>query len=285
MDGKSQEAAAAAAGMRVRPARAWEQGPLPSQAKKRRNWRTRKDPFEAVWKSDIEPLLVRDDDRVLEGPTILELLEQRHPGQFGAGQLRTLQRRIRDWRAVHGPDREVFFEQVHPPGREAQIDFTHATELGVTIAGALFPHLLFEFVLSFSGWRWVCLASGETYEALMDGVQGALWGLGGAPEVIRSDNLSAATHELKRSGGRALTERFALLLGLSVLKINPVCQTASGTSPTRLPSTQIDCEARRLGAAQLLLRLAMDEARLFCLLANLGCSCGPDPRCSNGRSP
>lgn len=212
MDGKSQEAAAAAAGMSVRTARVWERGPLPSQTQKKRGWRTRRDPFEGVWESVIEPLLRRDEDRVLEAPTILELLEQRHPGEFGAGQLRTLQRRLRDWRAVHGPDREVFFEQVHPPGREAQIDFTHATELGVTIAGALFPHLLFEFVLSFSGWRWVCLATGETYEALMDGIQGALWGLGGTPEVIRSDNLSAATHELKRSGGRALTERFARLL-------------------------------------------------------------------------
>jgi hypothetical protein len=83
---------------------------------------------------------------------------------------------------------------------------------------------LFELVLNFSGWRWVCLASGETYEALMDGIQGALWALGGSPEVIRSDNLSAATHELKRSGGRALTERFALLIdyyGLRSTRIHP----------------------------------------------------------------
>jgi hypothetical protein len=213
MDGKSQEAAAAAAGMNVRTARTWERGPLPSQTKKKRGWRTRPDPFEDVWSQEIEPLLRRDEDRVLQATTILDLLEQRYPGQFGEGQLRTLQRRLRDWRALHGPDREVFFEQVHPPGREAQVDFTHATELDVTIAGLLFPHLLFEFVLSFSGWRWVCLAFGETYEALMDGVQGALWGLGGSPEVVRTDNLSAATHELKRSGGRALTERFAALLG------------------------------------------------------------------------
>ncbi|MBW1833195.1 MAG: hypothetical protein JRJ10_16185 [Deltaproteobacteria bacterium] len=137
MDGKSQEAAAAAAGMSVRTARGWEQGPLPSQTKKKRGWRTRKDPFERVWESDIEPLLLRDHDRVLEGPTILELLEQRHPGEFGVGQLRTLQRRIRDWRALHGSDCEVFFEQVHPPGREAQIDFTHATELGVVGDGCV----------------------------------------------------------------------------------------------------------------------------------------------------
>jgi len=224
MDGKSQEAAAAGAGMSVRTARAWERGPLPSQTKEKRSWRTRKDPFEEVWALEIEPLLRRDEDRVLQGTTILDLLEQRYPGQFGEGQLRTLQRRIRDWRALHGPDREVFFEQVHPPGREAQIDFTHATELGVTIAGVLFPHLFFEFVLSFSGWRWVGLAFGETYEALMDGIQGALWALGGSPEVARTDNLSAATHELKRSGGRALTERFAALLayyGLRSTRIHP----------------------------------------------------------------
>ncbi len=213
MDGKSQEAAAAASGMSVRTAREWERGALPSQTRKKRSWRTRPDPFDGVWSLEIEPLLRRDEDRVLQATTLLDLLEQRHPGEFGVGQLRTLQRRIRDWRALQGPDREVFFEQVHPPGREAQIDFTHATELGVTIAGVLFPHLFFEFVLSFSGWRWVCLAFGETYEALMDGVQGALWSLGGSPDVIRSDNLSAATHELKRSGGRALTERFAALLG------------------------------------------------------------------------
>ena len=137
MDGKSQEAAAAAAGMSVRTAREWERGVLPSQARKERSWRTRKDPFDGVWAGEIEPLLRRDEDRVLQATTILDLLEQRTPGQFGEGQLRTLQRRIRDWRALHGPDREVFFEQVHPPGREAQIDFTHATELGVTIAGVL----------------------------------------------------------------------------------------------------------------------------------------------------
>lgn len=224
MEGKSQEAAAAAAGMSVRTARAWDRGAVPSQTRKERSWRTRPDAFEGVWVSEIEPLLRLDEDRVLQATTLLDLLEQRSPGQFGVGQLRTLQRRIRDWRALHGPDREVFFEQVHPPGREAQIDFTHATELGVTIAGVVFPHLFFEFVLSFSGWRWVCLAFGETYEALMEGIQGALWALGGSPEVIRSDNLSAATHELKRSGGRALTERYSAFLayyGLRSTRIHP----------------------------------------------------------------
>lgn len=225
MEGKSQESSAAAAGMSVRTARKWESGgSLPSGSRGPRSWRTRPDPFEGVWDEEIVPLLLRDEARILQATTLFELLESRHPGRFSAGQLRTLQRRMRDWRAVQGPDREVFFEQVHPPGREAQLDFTHASELGVRIGGVAFDHLLFEFVLCCSGWRFVCLAYGETFEALVDGLQGALWELGGVPEIARSDNLSAATHELKLSGGRALNDRFAGVLehyGLRSTRIHP----------------------------------------------------------------
>jgi hypothetical protein len=165
-----------------------------------------------VWESEVVPLLEADADGELQATTILEVLEEARPGRFGPAHLRTLQRRIRDWRALYGPDKQVYFEQVHPPGREAAVDFTHATELGVTILGQLLRHLLFLFRLSFSKWTWVEVAFGETYEALVSGVQGAVWELGGVPYVLRSDNLSAATHELKRSGGRALTRRFNAVL-------------------------------------------------------------------------
>ncbi len=94
-NGKSQGAAAAAVGMSVRTARDWERGPLPSQTEKKRGWRTRHDPVVEVWDEVIVPLLRRDEDRVLQVLTILELLEQQHPGQFGEGQLCTLQRRNR----------------------------------------------------------------------------------------------------------------------------------------------------------------------------------------------
>lgn len=211
IDGKTQEAASAAAGMSVRTGRAWQDGPLPSQKKRARDWRTRRDPFAEVWERDIVPLLAADSRSVLDGTTLMALLDERYPGHFGAGQVRTLQRRLRDWRAEQGPAKEVFFEQVHPPGREAACDFTHCTELGVTIAGRLFEHLLFELILSYSKWRHVCLAYGETFEALVAGVQGALWSLGGVPQVLRSDNMSAATYAL-RDGGRSLTERFAAVL-------------------------------------------------------------------------
>ena len=82
------------------------------------------------------------------------------------------------------------------------MDFTDAGELRVNIAGLPFPHLFFEFILSHSGWRFVDLAFGETFEALQKGLQGALWALGGLPQVVRTDNLSAATHELKETKGR-----------------------------------------------------------------------------------
>ncbi|MGH7427519.1 MAG: IS21 family transposase [Candidatus Methylomirabilaceae bacterium] len=212
MQGKRQIAAAAAAGMSERTARTWKAGVLPSATKALRDWRTRPDPFAEVWETELVPLLMRDEERVLEARTLLCELEKKHTGRFSEGQIRTLQRRMRTWRALHGPDREVMFPQEHVPGRECAFDFTHGKELGVTIRGELFEHLLFEFVLSFSGWTWACVAFSETFEALSMGWQGALWDLGGCPEVSRSDNLSAATHELKLTGGRTLTRRYRDLL-------------------------------------------------------------------------
>ena len=231
MEGKSQQAAAAASGMSVRTARTWQRGRLPSEKKGKRRWRTRPDPF--AWAEEVEPLLRSDVEGALQATTILEWLDERHPGRFSMSQLRTLQRRLRDWRALSGPDREVYFEQAHPPGREAQMDFTHCGELGVTVGGEPFGHLLFHFVLSHSGWRYVDLAYGETFAALVKGMQGALWELGGVPEVLRTDNLSAATHELKGSGGRALNERYAAVLahyGLRSTRTNPRSSHENGVA-------------------------------------------------------
>ena len=212
MEGKTQETAAAKAGMSVRSARKWQSGPLPSQAKPEHRWRTRPDPFDGVWEDEIEPLLRNDPTGKLKATTIIDWLAEQHPGRFSASQLRTLQRRLQDWRALHGPDQEVYFPQVHPPGREAQFDFTHCGELKVTIAGQSYPHLLFQLILSHSGWRYAEVAAGETFLALQQGLQNALWTLGGVPEVVRSDNTAAATHELRSSRGRALNDNYAALL-------------------------------------------------------------------------
>ena len=234
MEGKTQETAAAKAGICVRSARKWQSGPLPSETKQERQWRTRSDPFDGVWEEEIEPLLQGEAAGKLKATTIIEWLEEQHPSRFSASQLRTLQRRLQDWRALNGPDQEVYFPQEHPPGREAQFDFTHGSSLGVTVAGRPYRHQLFQLILSHSGWRYAELANGETFLALQQGLQAALWTLGGVPQVVRSDNTSAATHEMRRSGGRALNDNYAALLehyGLRSTRINPV-DYGRGQNPT-----------------------------------------------------
>lgn len=225
MEGKSQASAAAAAGMSERTARTWlGEGLLPSQAKGARHWRTRADPFAEVWEGEVLPLLRADEEGRLQGKTVLGELERRYPGKFEGGQLRTLQRRMRIWRALSGPEKEVYFPQQHVPGREGAFDFTCANDLGVTIGGARFDHLLFELALSYSGWFTASVAFAETFEALSAGLQGALFELGGSPAIARSDNLSAATHELKLTAGRGLTARYQELLdhyGLRSTRITP----------------------------------------------------------------
>jgi hypothetical protein len=202
MDGKTIEVAAAAAGMCERSARKWQAGILPTELDNARDWRTRPDPFVAVWEREVVPLLKADNKGELQAKTILSDLVDRHPGAFQGGQLRTMQRRVRDWRALYGPEKEAFFSQEYRPGRMGAFDFTHATDLGVSINGVPLNHLLFVFKLGFSGWTWTQLAYGETFEALVKGLQGALWDLGGVPKEGRSDNLSAATHELRETGDR-----------------------------------------------------------------------------------
>ena len=248
MEGKTVSAAAAAAGMGERTAHRWQRGALPSAAKAPRTWRTREDPFADVWLSEVVPRLVADAAARLQVLTLFEWLCEQHPGRIEPGQLRTLQRRVRAWQAQHGPDHEVYFEQVAVPGREAAFHFTDASALGVTIRGVPFPHLLFEWVLSYSGWTYVALALSETFEALVAGVQGALWTLGAAPTVLRHDNLSAATRELRHSGGRQLTARFRQVLehyGLRSSRIQP-----PRAAPTDLQSACIDVPPSMASRAQ-----------------------------------
>lgn len=234
-DGLTQEAAAAKAGMSVRSARTWQRGPMPSQTRAPRDWRTRADPFEGVWDTEIEPLLRVDHDRQLEAPTLLERLVELHPDRFCDKHLRSLQRRVHAWRAQHGGPRAVIFPQDHAPGVTAAFDFTRADELGVTIGGAPLAHLFFVLTLPFSGWTFVRLAFGETFEAMLAGIQGALWALGGVPQKLRSDNLSAATHALAE-GGRGLTRRYQHLLahyGMTSSRIRPGESHENGAAETR----------------------------------------------------
>lgn len=205
----TQELAAAKAGMSARTARRIEgEGRLPSQ-QPRRYWRSRPDPFAEVWESLLVPLL-QGAPRLM-AITLLRKLQEEHPGQFPDGLLRTLQRRIRHWRAMAGPDKEVFFPQEHAPGERGLSDFTAMGDLNVSIGGAPFAHLLYHFVLAFSRWEHAeVVDGGESFEALSRGLQNALWQAGGVPREHRSDSLSAAFKNLKQE--EDFTLRYSALL-------------------------------------------------------------------------
>jgi transposase len=187
---RSLASAAAKAGMDEKTARKYlRMGKPPSQLRQARSYSTRQDNFAGVWR-ELEELLEREPG--LEALTLMEHLCRQYPGQFQMSQLRTLQRRVKRWRALAGPEREVYFPQEHPPGRQAQSDFTHMKELGVSIAGQPFAHLFYHFTLTCSNWETGTICFAESFESLAEGLQNALWELGGVPAEHRTDNLSAA---------------------------------------------------------------------------------------------
>lgn len=182
--------AAAKAGMSEKTARKYRRaGAPPSQLKRERGYRTRRDAFEDVWP---EVVALLETDEGLQARTIFDYLCRSYPERFQESQLRTLQRRVKLWRGAHGANREVYFPQRHVAGRQAQSDFTYMTELHVTIGGQPFDHMLYHFVLTYSNWEWVTVCFSESFEALADGVQTALWRLGGVPREHRTDSMSAA---------------------------------------------------------------------------------------------
>jgi hypothetical protein len=208
--GTSREVAAARAGMSVKTARRYERaGKLPSELKQPHTWETRPNPFAEDWPWVEEQLR---HDPALQGTTLFALVCARHPERYRPTQVRTLQRHIAAWRALHGHDKEVLFEQVHQPGEAAQSDFTHMEDLGITIAGETFPHLLFHCVLTYSNVEAIRLCSGETFEALAEGIEAALWQFGGVPQTHRTDHLGAATHPLSADEQKAFKDRYAALM-------------------------------------------------------------------------
>lgn len=201
-------AAAAKSGMDEKTARKYvKAGKLPSELRKRRVWRTRADPFTGIWEEVREYLAANPG---LEAKTLFEDLQNRFPGKFFDGQLRTLQRRIKHWRALEGPSKEIYFPQKHRPGGLAQSDYTHMGKLGITIAGQPFDHLLYHFVLTYSNWETGSICFSESFESLSEGLQAALWELGGTPHAHQTDRLTAAVQ--KSLHPDEFTQRYQALL-------------------------------------------------------------------------
>lgn len=208
--GQTQVQASAKVGMSERTGQRIDSGRISAQEKKERHWRTRKDPFAEVWDREIVPLLEKQP--ALDATTLFEDLQDRHQGKFGNGKKRTFQRRVKAWKALHGPDKEVMFRQVQEPGRLGLSDFTQLKGVEVTINGEPLAHRLYHFRLAFSGWSHLkVVLGGESYTALADGLQEAVWRLGGAPQEHRTDSLSAAYKNLTADEQEDLTERYEAL--------------------------------------------------------------------------
>lgn len=259
----SQSAAAAKVAISERSARRIERlDALPSQ-RPPRHWRTRSDPLADVWGPEVLPLLAADP--YLSGVTLFEELQRRHPGVFAPGVLRTLQRRIRQWRAVHGPEQEVYFAQEHPPGRMALSDFTVADELGVVVAGEAFPHLIYQFVLAHSGWRHAeVVLGGESFVSLAGAMQAALWRLGGVPAEHRTDSLSAAFKNLTKDAVDDITRRYGELCahyGMVASRCNPSRSHENGSVESRHGSLKVALDqALRLRGTREFVRVEDYEA-------------------------
>lgn len=201
--------AAAKAGFSTATAYRLTQDPrLPSQKTAPRG-RRRPDPLAAIFETEIVPILQAAPD--LRVVAVFEEMLRRHP-DLDHGVRRTMERRIRAWRAVHGPEREVIFRQVYEPGRMGLSDFTDMTDLGVSIAGQPLGHRLYHFRLPWSGFEHGhVILGGESYVALAAGLQNALWALGGSPREHRSDSLSAAFRNLATEARDDLTCRYEAL--------------------------------------------------------------------------
>src|SRR6202045_586758 len=181
---------------------------LPSQ-KKAPLGRRRPAPLAEVWDGEIGPILKSAPG--IRAIAVLEEIRRRHP-EIAAGIRRTLERRMRTWRALVGPEQDVIFRQEHEPGRFGLSDFTDTSVLGVTVAGVVLGHRLYHFRLAFSGFEHAhVVLGGESYVALAEGLQNALWALGGAPLEHRSDSLSAAFRNLDREAREDLSSRYDAL--------------------------------------------------------------------------
>lgn len=201
-------AAAAKAGMNIKAARKYLRlGKLPDELKKERTYLTRQCPFANHWQ---EMTLMMESAPELQATTILTYLIEKYPEHYSRRQLRSLQDKLKDWRAIHGKQQSVIFRQNILPAKQSQSDWTVMNELGICIASKPFPHLLFHFMLPYSGWETFMICYSESFDTLASGFEKAIWELGGTLPEHRTDNLSAATR--KHGSSRQFTERWQELL-------------------------------------------------------------------------
>jgi len=250
-NGKTIKQSAAAGNMCEKTARKYlKVGKLPSQTTKPREYLTHPDVFNEVW-DKVVPYL-KSNERI-EAKTLFEYLQKENPGKFQDGQLRSFQRKIKNWKALEGSNKEVYFPQEYKPGFQCQSDFTHMKALGITINHQPFDHMLYHFVLPYSNWETATICFSESFEALCEGLQNALWELGKIPTEHRTDRLSAAINNHCNKSN--FTERYNHLLlhyGLKASKTNPYSGNENGDVE------QAHNQIKKLMDQQLMLRGSRD---------------------------
>jgi len=214
--GLNQDVSAAKVEMSIRTARKIDHGKHHTQSPQRiRLYKTRSCPLDIIWESELIPMLERNPD--LQPKTLFLYLERTHQDESGKAIykeaiLRTLQRRTAIWKAIHGKEKEIMFPQVHMPGQQGLSDFTHFDLAEITIAGKPFKHMFYHFRLVYSKWSYLkIIRSGESFQALSEGLQEALYHLGGAPHEHRTDSLSAAFKNLSAEAKKDLTDQYEAL--------------------------------------------------------------------------
>ena len=206
--GLNQTIASAKAGFSERSGRNLEnRGISPSRQNNVTSSKKQTNPLESVWESILVPLLEQIPH--LTSTTLLEQLQDQYPGKYPDKILRTIQRRVSKWRALYGPEKEVIFRQLHAPGRQGLSDFTSLKGIDITIGGQAFKHILYHFRLAYSNWSFIkVIQGGESFSALSQGLQDALWSLGGCPSEHRTDSLSAAFRNLSKVDQEDMTDSY-----------------------------------------------------------------------------
>ena len=225
--GKTQEVSAAKSDMDTKTARKYIRSrQMPSEMAVEHDWPTRKDAFESDWPA-MKGLL--ETNSGLQAKTIFQHYQREYPGRYQDNQIRTLQRRIKEWRGTSGPSKEVCFAQIHEPGKLGESDFTNMSKLGITLGRQRFDHLMYHFVLTYSNWETGTICFSESFESLSEGIENALFTLGGVPQSHRTDCLSAAVHQEKHPEDFKL--RYQGLLahyGIAGEKTNPSSPNENG---------------------------------------------------------
>ena len=200
------------------------------QEKPAHDWRTRKDPLEAIWSAARGMLETAPE---LQAKALLEHLSERAEGGIEENVLRTFQRRVRQWRLEHGKEKEVFFSQAARPGAVLAVDWTDMRDLGVSICGMKLDHLMFHAVLPFSNWQWAVRCRSESLLSVRSGLKATIGRLGRVPRELLIDNSSTATHRLSGDGKRrGFNEEFLSIcehFGLSPRTTNVSCPHENGT--------------------------------------------------------